>query len=177
MTIAKATSLKESRPENRRLATNLEGKLPFLIIFAILYGLIFINYIDVNTLGSNILGYHLWLAFMYFLPFVILSIFDIRNWRLTIGLGFITSLMNDLLYGAIQRVIKPTYNLVAYYNKWLIPQSTILFHMNLGFAVIPITSWMMALSIYLRIAVMCLLLKTWDISMPKQINGEIKIKI
>ena len=140
----------------------LEGKLHFLVIFAVLYGLVFINYIDIASSGLNY-GYHLWLTLMYFLPFVGFSMLNIKNWQLTIGLGLITSLMNDVFYWLAKYAIGIPTDLSHYYQLWLIPSNTYLFNLNLGFAVITVTSWMMALSIYLRIAVVAGLLWNWKI--------------
>jgi hypothetical protein len=156
--LKKATNLQDSKAQGSGLTFALEGKLPFLIIFAVLYGLVFINYIDVMTPGGSDSGYHLWLALMYFLPFVGFSMFNVKNWRITLGLGLIASLMNDLFFGPFKYLIGYSYNIAGYYHLWLIPQNSLLFHMNLGFAVIPVQSWMMSASIYLRIAATCLLL-------------------
>jgi hypothetical protein len=133
----------------------------FLITFAILYGLIFINYIDVITNGSTRDGYHLWLVFMYFLPFAILSVIDKRNWKIAIGLGLLTSLMNDLFYGLFSNILGKPYDLVAYFGNWLIPGNTFLFSLNLGFAMIPVQSWTMAVSIYARLVAVFFLLGGW----------------
>jgi hypothetical protein len=141
-----------------------ENKKPFLLLFAIIYGLVFINYIDIITSGSGVGGYHLWLTLMYFFPFAILSVIDIKNLKLTIGLGLTASLMNDIFYGAVRNLMGEHYDLGRYYSLWLIPQSTKLFNLNLGFAVLEVQSWMMALSIYLRIlAVSLLLYYSWKV--------------
>jgi hypothetical protein len=143
----------------KRLLTKAvkENKTPFLFAFAVIYGLVFINYIDIITSGSGIGGYHLWLTLMYFVPFAILSVIDIKNFKLTIGLGLTASLMNDIFYGVVRNFMGAHYDLGHYYSLWLIPQSTKLFNLNLGFTVIEVQSWMMALSIYLRIVAVSLL--------------------
>ncbi len=138
----------------------LEGKLYFLVAFAVLYGLIFINYIDIASSGLNY-GYHLWLVMMYFLPFVGFSMVNLKNWQLTIGLGLVTSLMNDTFYWLAKYAIGIPTDLSHYYQLWLIPSNTNLFNLNLGFTTIAVTSWMMSLSIYLRIAVVAGLLWNW----------------
>ena len=138
----------------------LESKLHLLVIFSVLYGLIFINYIDIASSGVTY-GYHLWLALMYFLPFIGFSMLNIKNWQLTLGLGLITSLMNDGFYWAAKYIIGIPTDLGHYYQLWLIPSNAVLFNLNLGFTVISVTSWMMALSIYLRIAVVVGLLWNW----------------
>ena len=139
----------------------LQGKLPFLVIFSVLYGIVFINYIDIITAGGAIYGYHLWLVLMYFLPFAGFSVLNLRNWKLTIALGLLASLMNDVFYGLTKYLIGIPYDLTHYYSNWLIPQNTHLFNLNLGFTVLPVYSWMMALSIYGRIIPIFLLLLSW----------------
>jgi hypothetical protein len=123
--------------------------------------LVFINYIDLITNGSSQGGYHLWLVFMYFLPFVGFSFLNIKNWQLTLGLGLTASLMNDVFYGHMKLLLGLPVNLQYYYSNWLIPQGTVLFHFNLGFGVIPVYSWMMATTIYLRIALVVALFWLW----------------
>jgi hypothetical protein len=150
----------QTNSTGKRLITQAlkENKTLVLLAFAVIYGLIFINYIDVITSGSGIGGYHLWLTLMYFVPFAILSVIDIKNFKLTIGLGLTASLMNDVFYGVVRNLMSAPYDLARYYSLWLIPQSTKLFSLNLGFTVIEVQSWMMAFSIYLRIIVASLLL-------------------
>ena len=138
----------------------LEGKLHFLVIFSALYGLIFINYIDIASSGLNY-GYHLWLVLMYFLPFVGFSMLNLKNWQLTLGLGLLTSLMNDTFYWLAKYAVGIPTDLGHYYQLWLIPSNAVLFNLNLGFTTVTVTSWMMALSIYLRIAVVVGLLWHW----------------
>lgn len=134
-------------------------KTLFLIIFAIVYGFVFINYIDIITNGGAQSGYHLWLVLMYFVPFAILSVIDIKNWKLTLGLGLLTSVMNDVFYGVMRNVMGVPYDLTTYYNLWLIPQTTKLFTLNLGFTTIAVQSWMMAASIYIRFGAVFALLE------------------
>ncbi|MGD0996225.1 MAG: hypothetical protein ABR909_11960 [Candidatus Bathyarchaeia archaeon] len=141
-----------------KISEVLEGKLYPLILFAVLYGLLFVNYIDISSSGLDY-GYHLWLVLLYFFPFVAFSIFNLKNWKLTLGLGFIASLMNDVFYNFLRYLIGFHISLSSYYNHWLLPQSVPLFNLNLGFVIIPVTSWMMAFSIYIRIAVTYVLLK------------------
>jgi hypothetical protein len=143
-------------------ADALTGRLGLLVGFAVVYGLVFINYIDLITNGSSQGGYHLWLVFMYFLPFVGFSFLNVRNWQLTLGLGLTASLMNDVFYGLVGVFSGLlSVNLNWYYSNWLIPQGTALFHFNLGFGLIPVYSWMMAATIYLRIAVVAVLFYMW----------------
>ncbi len=59
-------------------AGTLDGKLGLLVAFAVVYGLVFINYIDIASSGASG-GYHVWLVFMYFLPFAGFSLLNIRT--------------------------------------------------------------------------------------------------
>jgi hypothetical protein len=158
---------KSNKIDIKGLTRAIEGKKTiFLLVFAVIYGLIFINFIDIITPGGNISGYHLWLVLMYFLPFAALSIFDIKNWKLTIGLGLVVSLMNDVFYGAVSCLMGRPINLSNYYSLWLIPQNSTLFNLNLGFTIINVQSWMMASAIYLRLASAFLLLGGWKYIVP-----------
>lgn len=138
----------------------LEDKLAFLVAFAVLYGLIFINYIDIASSGLTS-GYHLWLVLMYFLPFAGFSILNWKNWGLTAGLGLVASLMNDIFYGAVKYLAGIPIDLERYYSLWLIPQDAHLFNLNLGSTVVPVYSWMMATSIYLRVVAAAGLFWVW----------------
>ena len=147
--------------ETRTIIQAFNKKFNLFVVFSIFYGLIFLNYIDIIIPGGVYGGYHLWLSIMYFFPFVALTIFFPKNWRLSIGLGLLASLMNDVFYGVVRNLISGPYDLIRYYTLWLIPGNENLFQLNLGFIVIPVFSWMMAISIYARIIVVPFLLKTW----------------
>lgn len=147
--------------ETRKTVQAFERRFKLYIIFSILYGLIFVNYIDIIVNGGGTEGYHLWLVIMYFFPFIALTIFFPKNWQLTLGLGLIVSLMNDVFYGVVRNFMGIPMDLGWYYSRWLIPGDAVLFNLNLGFATIQVTSWMMALTIYARIAVVVLLLRSW----------------
>ncbi len=151
----------------------VEGKLFCLIAFAAVYGLVFINYIDVVSSGFTY-GYHMWLALMYFLPFVGFSMFNLKNWGLTVGLGLFASLMNDVFYGLTKYISGTSYDLNRYYSLWLIPQGEKLFTLNLGFTEITVYSWMMALSIYIRIAVVVGLLWYWKRTQIKRASTQLR---
>jgi hypothetical protein len=98
---------------------------------------------------------------MYFFPFATISMLFPRNLQLTVGLGLVVSLMNDVFYGIVVNVMGLHLDLVWYYNRWLLPGNALLFQLNLGFAVIPVFSWMIALSIYVRIIAVYFLLRIW----------------
>ncbi len=145
--------------ETRRKILEFNRKFNLYLLVAVFYGLFFINYIDILTAAGP--DYHLWLAAMYFFPFVLFSLLYPRNWALSVGLGLIASLMNDVFYGSVKYLIGLPIDLSSYYHLWLIPGGTILFNADLGFTQFPIYSWMMALSIYLRVVLVVLLLRGW----------------
>jgi len=147
--------------ETRKRIQDFNKKFYLYLIFAILYGFVFLNYIDLITPGGALDGYHLWLSIMYFFPFAILVITYPKNWALVIGLGLLSSLMNDVFYGLVGYFMGTSINLAQYYNLWFIPSNATLFQLNLGFTVIPVFSWMMALSIYARIVIIIFLLRRW----------------
>ena len=137
--------------------------------YSILYGLVLINYIDIVSSGGY--AYHLWLVAMYFAPFVIFSLIDPKDWKLTAGLGLIASLMNDVFYGLVLYLVGKSIDLFWYYKLWLIPHNETLFYLNLGVFHIPVFSWMMALSIYSRIILVYLLIKKWKME-PSVIDRD-----
>ncbi len=147
--------------ETRKSVEAFARRFKYYLLFSILYGLIFINYIDIIICGSAYHAYHLWLGIMYFFPFIALSIFFRRNWQLTIGLGIIASLMNDVFYGIASNIMGRPLDLTRYYTLWLIPSNATLFQLNLGFTIIPVFSWMMAISIYARIIAVYFLIRAW----------------
>jgi CheY-like chemotaxis protein len=149
-------------------------KFILYLVFAVVYGFVFINYIDVLSGGYE--GYHLWLVIMYFFPFATLSMLFPRNLQLTIGLGLLVSLMNDVFYGVVRNLmgVYPL-DLTWYYHNWLIPSGTTLFQLNLGFSVIPVLSWMMALSIYIRIIAVFILLRIWTVQAKNRYLNQTQI--
>jgi hypothetical protein len=149
----------------------INKKFKIYVVLSIIYGLIFINYIDIAYSGD---GYHLWLIAMYFFPFFAFSIFHFRrNFRLTLSLGLIASLMNDLFFGPIKYLLGLRSDLLSYFTLWLIPSNHVLFNLNLGFATVQIYSWMMAFSIYGRIALVCIMLRVWKIQADARcIDGQ-----
>jgi CheY-like chemotaxis protein len=152
---------------------DFDRKFILYLVFAVVYGFVFINYIDVLSGGYE--GYHLWLVIMYFFPFATLSMFFPRNLQLTIGLGLLVSLMNDVFYGVVRNLMGFPLDLTWYYHNWLIPGGTALFNLNLGFTVIPVFSWMMALSIYIRIIVVLILLIIWNIQAKTRYLNQTQI--
>jgi hypothetical protein len=162
--------------ERQRAFKAFNKRFYIYVLLSILYGLIFVNYIDNITPGGIYNGYHLWLTLMYFFPFLILTVSFPRNWQLTIGLGLLASLMNDVFYGAVRSLMGFPIDLNWYYNLWLIPRGTLLFNLNLGFTVIPVYSWLMALTIYARVLLVVVLLWRWKQQAKTRYLGQPKEK-
>ena len=112
--------------ETRKAIKTFERRFKFYLLFSVFYGLIFLNYIDIITPGGVYGGYHLWLSVMYFFPFVALTLSFPRNWQLTLGLGLVASLMNDVFYGLIKNFVTGPYDLTQYYTLWLTPSGATL---------------------------------------------------
>ncbi|MCL4540240.1 MAG: hypothetical protein M1378_11705 [Bacteroidetes bacterium] len=61
-----------------------------LIGFAVFYGFLIVNWIDL--FGSGAPGYHVWLILICFAPFDMLLVFQgLKDWQLALGLGLIVS--------------------------------------------------------------------------------------
>lgn len=146
--------------QTRRAVQAFRRYFKLFFIFSVVYGLIFINYIDILIQGGY--GYHLWLIVMYFFPFVVLSLIFPHNWPLTIGLGLLSSLMNDMFYGPIKYLVGVQLDLTSYYTLRLLPSNVAMFKMDVGFAVVQIYSWTMVISIYSRIVLIVVLWKVWN---------------
>jgi hypothetical protein len=157
--------------DRRKMLQLINKKFKIYIVLSIIYGLVFINYIDIAYSGN---GYHLWLIAMYFFPFFALAIFNFRkNFKLTLSLGLMASLMNDLFFGPIKYLLGLCSDIVRYFTLWLIPSNHVLFNLILGFSTIQIFSWMMAFSIYGRVALVFIMLKAWKIQADARcINGQ-----
>lgn len=126
------------------------------VVFAVIYGLVFINYIDIAIAYGIRSGYHLWLILMYFMPFVLLS--DIKQ---CLALGLIASLCNDLFFYPLSNLIAgKNYDILEIYMFQLGFQ---LFHVrwyaDLLFVRIPVSSLLMGTTIYARLVLVTLLMK------------------
>jgi uncharacterized membrane protein HdeD (DUF308 family) len=133
-----------------------------LVLFSLFYGLVLINWIDL--FGKTVPGYGVWLVLTYFAPFWVLIIYEgYSEWPLAVSLGLLVSLANDLGYYVVGNLLFGFHtDLVA----WTAGQLG--FHGNqlvtvfeAGAASIPVSSWLMGLSIYLRSAVVAAGLYYW----------------
>jgi hypothetical protein len=144
-----------------------------LFLFAFVYGLIFCNWVDLFAGGAYITaipGYHLWFLMMLFIPFFIVTLlFGRKDMELTLALGLLASLMNDIFYFVIgdaffgfNVTILPWWANQFGFNGW---NPCFVFHG--GFFSFTVVSWMMGLSIYARIAAVVLLLRYyWRRAIP-----------
>ena len=147
---------------NRRQLTLLE-----LIVFAAVYGIAFVNWIDLFNGGRYIFvvpGYHIWVIIAYMIPFgVLLVVQGRKDWELALSLGLIASLGNDLGYFVVgDAFFGFQVNLLDWYAHQLgLYGNTILFTFNGGAFSFGVPSWLMGAAIYGRIAVVLLSLRHW----------------
>jgi len=136
-----------------------------LFVYSALYGLFQINYIDLIVPGARFAGYHLWLVILYFAPFLpLLFLLGFDDWELVLSLGLIASLMNDLFYYPVGMLyFGKEIDLLNWYMRqfglkgWYDPKYKFDF---LLFKITPY-SWLMGLTIYLRIIITILVCWKW----------------
>ena len=149
-------------PTNRKQMTLLK-----LIVFAAVYGIVFVNWIDLFNGGAYIYvvpAYHVWVIIGYLIPFgVLLVIQGRRDWELALSLGLIASLGNDLFYFVVgDAFFGFQVNLPDWYaHQFGLYGNTTLFIFNGGLFSFAVPSWLMGAAIYGRIAVVVLSLRHW----------------
>jgi len=135
-----------------------------LLVYSIIYGLIFINWIDLIPKAYGY-GYHAWLILMYFMPFIVMVIIrGFENWEVAISLGLLSSLMNDLFYAPVGMLLgwvkgvdlAEWYKFQLGFKGWEIG-----WYADFGVFRVPVYSWLMGLTIYLRIVAVTLLMWRW----------------
>ena len=138
-----------------------------LVVFALFYGIVFVNWIDLFNGGAYIYvvpGYHIWVLIAYMIPFgLLLVIRGRKDWELALSLGLLASLGNDLGYFVIGNAYFGfNVNLLDWYaHQFGLYGSTTLFVFNGGFFSFNVPSWLMGATIYGRIAVVVLSLRHW----------------
>lgn len=145
------------RPTDTRQITLLK-----LILFSAFYGLILINWIDLFATTAP--AYHIWLVMTYMAPFGVLIVFNgSKDWQLALSLGLLVSLMNDVGYFFIG-------DLLFGFHRPLLPWvegqlgfmgNQPLFVFQGGAFNIPVTSTLMGISIYARVALVSFVLYHW----------------
>src|SRR5712692_395723 len=145
------------RPTDPRQLTLLK-----LILFSAFYGLVLVNWIDLFATSAP--AYHIWLILTYMAPFGVLIVFQgLKDWQLALSLGLLVSLMNDvgyyfvgdLLFGFHQALVPWVEGQLGFLG------SQLLFTFQGGAFTIPVTSTLMGISIYARIAVVAVILYHW----------------
>ena len=138
-----------------------------LVVFAVFYGIVFVNWIDLFNGGAYIYvvpGYHIWVIIAYLIPFgLLLVIRGRKDWELAVSLGLIASLGNDLGYFVVgDAYFGFQVNLLDWYaHQFGLYGNTTLFVFNGGAFSFNVPSWLMGASIYGRIAVVLLSLRLW----------------
>ena len=133
-----------------------------MLIYAFIYGLFMINIIDLTV--KTFWGYHIFLILMYFFPFFIAClILGFDDWELLASLGLLSSLMNDLFYAPIGNIFfHINYDLREWYAWQLgFGGASVKWYFQGGFFTIPVSSILMGLSIYARIALVYVILRKW----------------
>ena len=145
------------RPTDPRQIVLLE-----VILFSLLYGLVLINWIDL--FGKSVPGYGIWLVLTYFAPFWMMLIYEgFSEWPLAISLGLLVSLANDLGYYFIGNLLFGFHQDLA---PWIAGQlglhgSQLVTIFDAGIVDIPVPSWLMGLSIYIRAGLVIAGLSFW----------------
>jgi hypothetical protein len=100
---------------------------------------------------------------MYFLPFFIILVFrGLEDWELTVGFGLFTSLMNDLLYYIVGRLLFGfPFDLAEWYRCQLLPVCEKPIEFDFLFFKVKPYPYLMPLSIYTRVAITYFLLSNW----------------
>jgi hypothetical protein len=121
-----------------------------LAVYALLYGLM-INHIDVLTELHRAPGYHLWLAGMYLAPYILPALLRALRPADVLAYAVATSLVNDLLWGPYAAALGRRIDLLEWYAYQFGEMgAAVWWSFNVGFAEIPVSSSLMALSIFVR---------------------------
>jgi hypothetical protein len=133
-----------------------------LVSFALFYGFVNVNWIDLYY--NRVPAYHIWLILTYMAPFAVLLVFQgFKDWQLALSLGLLVSLVNDIGYYF-------SGDLLFGFHKQLVPWlagqlgfmgEKILFTFQGGLFTFPVSSYLMGASIYARIAVVVAVLYQW----------------
>jgi uncharacterized membrane protein HdeD (DUF308 family) len=145
------------RPETKAGLTLVK-----LVLFALLYGFLNVNWIDLYY--NRVPGYHIWLILTYLAPFGVLIVFQgLKDWQLALSLGLLVSLCNDVGYFFTGDLL---FGFHVDLVTWLEGQlgflgNKVLFYFQGGAFDFPVTSILMGLSIYARVAAVAALLYHW----------------
>jgi len=143
-------------------STKKQLTLVKLVVFALIYGFVNVNWIDLYY--NRVPAYHIWLILTYMAPFVVLLVFQgFKDWQLALSLGLLVSLVNDLGYYISGDLLFGFHKALI---PWLMGQlgaqgNQILFVFQGGFFTIKVTSYLMGASVYLRMAAVVAILYQW----------------
>lgn len=133
-----------------------------LVLFSLFYGLVLINWIDL--FGKAVPAYGVWLVLTYFAPFWVLLIYEgFSEWPLALSLGLLVSLANDVGYYFIGNLL---FGFHQDLGPWIAGQlgflgDRLVTVFQAGAFSIPVDSWLMGLSIYVRAVVVAAGLYYW----------------
>jgi uncharacterized membrane protein HdeD (DUF308 family) len=133
-----------------------------LVLFSLFYGLVLINWIDL--FGKSAPAYGLWLVLTYFAPFTVLLVYEgWSEWPLALSLGLLVSLANDVGYFFVGNLLFGFHeDLIAWTSGQLgLDGTSLVTVFQAGAVSIPVDSWEMGLSIYVRGAVVAAGLYFW----------------
>jgi hypothetical protein len=139
--------------------------------FAIVYGLILINWIDLFNPSSRMPGYDVWLLSMYFAPYFLIMIYrGLKIWPLALAFGLLTSLINDLFYYPIGNLFFGFHvNLISWYSSQLgFDGSHTVMHFYPGFSAFAVSSVDMGLFIYARIGIVLFVIWRYYVANKKE---------
>jgi hypothetical protein len=133
----------------------LNGRTGFNIFYVFFYGFFVINYIDHVVALHTVQGYHAWLIFMYFAPFLLFY-----DWKRIIIYGLTVSLLNDLFYAPFGSIfLGKTYDLLDWYSFQLgLKGHTTWWYLQLGVFTLPVSSLTMLTYIILRFEIIFFLI-------------------
>jgi hypothetical protein len=137
------------------LTKPLHGRAKFFrLLYVFLYGFFAINYIDHVAEPHTAQGYHAWLTFIYFAPFLLSC-----DWKTAVVYGFTVSLLNDLFYAPFGTLfLGKNYDLLDWYSFQLGGKNTSLWWFyDAGLFKIPVTSLTMLASILMRLEIILFL--------------------
>jgi len=141
------------------------GKLSVfkLASFAVLYGLLPINWIDLFNPAAP--GYHVWLIIMYMAPFGLVVLMEgFSLFPVAFSLGLLASLMNDLFYYPVGDLFfGMKINVLSWWQGQLgLDGFKHIFTFQGGYFSLDVTSMLLGASVYLRMIVVVFLLYKWS---------------
>jgi len=137
-------------------------ELMILLAFSVIYGAIFVNYIEYYVFSTALINatvppvYHIWLEFFYMMPFLTLVLFrKPLSIILVYVLGRIASLANDFAYPVYAKYVFHEYDgsLVEWWG-WLFgfgPEDKFSWVVKMGLVEYQMTSTIMAINLVIRL--------------------------